>query len=659
MATPDPNAAAQSAAERRGDGEPFALTARRPIALAALAALLLFAGVAGALAWRQYHDAQDTALNNARARAVLAGTIFDVYFGGQIGTLSSIAQAPVVRAADEAGMVGYFKRVQPPNGKLFPGGLSWVNRAGIARVSSSRAQPVRIADVSDRSYFRQPIKTGAPFVSEGLTSRITNEQVIATAVPTRDAGGKLSGVLVGSLLLKPSNPSQASLDLGFEGLAIIDRKGQSLLAGFVHPKRFEEGKRFGKATSGVISDTEGLDGESGHVLAFARARVPGWTVILDRPRSDIFAAARRTLVLETFLLGGVALLDLILLLWIVSRARSEARAERARALQRRERYEQEHKVATTLQRSLLVDVPEIEAIESAARYQPGSTGLEVGGDWFDVLRRPDGIVHVTVGDVAGHGVAAAALMGQLRNAFRAYAHEHVSPADLMSRLHRHVGPDEMATAVVITIDPYARELAYASAGHPPPLLRDDETGEVTRLEDAQSPVLAHVSRAVVTEERLDLPVRATLIAYTDGMVERRDRVIDEGIERLAEALRAADPGLPASALADALIRDVAEVTDADDDIALLVMRLAAAPASADIELASTEPAAVGETCRRLHAWLVARGIDESARDEALRDIDDALLAHDEPVEPFGLRLHVAVDAGEVHVTVDEGSARTP
>lgn len=657
MTTPDLQATVPGAAERRSDGEPFAATARRPIALAALAALLLFAVVAGALAWRQYHDAQETALNNARARAVLAGSIFDVYFGGQIGTLSSIAQAPVVQAMDEAAMLAYFKRVQPPKGKLFPGGLSWVNRDGIARVSNSQDEPTHIADVSDRSYFRQPIKTRAPFVSEGLTSRITNQQVIATGVPTRDAAGKVTGVLVGSLLLKPSNPSQASLDLGFEGLAIIDRKGQSLLAGFVRPKRFEEGKRFGNAPSGIVSDTKGLDGDSGHVLAFARAKVPGWTVILDRPRSEVFAAARRTLVLEILLLGGVALLGLILLLWIVSRARSEARAERERALQRRQRYEQEHKVATTLQRSLLVDVPEIESIESAARYQPGSTGLEVGGDWFDVLRRPDGIVHVTVGDVAGHGVGAAALMGQLRNAFRAYAHEHVSPAALMSRLHRHVGPDEMATAVVITIDPYARELAYASAGHPPPLLRDDETGEVTRLEEAQSPVLAHVSRSAVTEQRLELPLRATLVAYTDGMVERRDRVIDEGIERLTAELRSADPGMSASALADALIRDVAEVTGADDDIALLVMRFAAAPASIDIELASTDPEAVRETRRRVHAWLVARGVDESRRDGALRDIEDALVAHDDPAEPYGLRLRVEVDGGAVRVNVDEGSAR--
>src|SRR4051794_17335313 len=100
--------------------------ARRPTALLALAALLLFAAVAGALAWRQYDDAKQTAVDNARARAVLAATVFDVYFNGQIGTLSAIAQAPVVVGGDEQHMLVYFKRVQPPRGKLFPGGLAWV-----------------------------------------------------------------------------------------------------------------------------------------------------------------------------------------------------------------------------------------------------------------------------------------------------------------------------------------------------------------------------------------------------------------------------------------------------------------------------------------------------------------------------------------------------
>jgi serine phosphatase RsbU (regulator of sigma subunit) len=654
---------ATNAAERRpGDpehagGEMSALISRRPIALAALAALLLFVIVAGALAWRQYQEAQDTALDNARARAVLAGTVFDIYFSGRIGTLTSIAQAPVIRETDEVSMLAFLKRVQPPKGKLFPGGLGWVDRKGFVRVTTIRARPGKFGNVSDRSYFREVTKTGRPFVSEGLTARLTRQQVVSMAVPTRDASGALTGVLTGALLVKSSSPSQASLDLGYQGLAIIDRKGQSILAGFVHPKQFDADKRFGTAKSGVLSDTTGLDGEDGHVLAFARAAVPGWTVILDRTRSDVFSAARRTLMLELALLGGVALLAVALLLWILNRVRSDARAERERSLQRRQQYEQEHRVATTLQRSLLVDVPQIDAIESAARYQPGSTGLEVGGDWFDVLRRPDGIVHVTVGDVAGHGIAAAALMGQLRNAFRAYAYEHASPAAVMSRMHRHIGPDEMATAICIAIDPYAQEFAYSSAGHPPPLLRDAATGTVTRLEGAQSPVLAHVSRTPVPEARLALPNRVTLVVYTDGMVERRDQVIDAGIDRLAAELSAVEPGTTAGELADKLIRDVAAVTAADDDIALLVMQFGEVPVTVDIELAPGDAGVVAETLRRLRPWLLARGVPESECDDVLRDIGEALRGQPDPSEPFGLHLRVEIDGGEVRTTVGEGALR--
>ena len=269
------------------------------------------------------------------------------------------------------------------------------------------------------------------------------------------------------------------------------------------------------------------------MLAFARATVPQWTVIIDRSRSDIFAAARRTLELEIALLGGVALLDLAILWWIFRRAREEARIASASALQRRRRYEREHQVATTLQRSLLAEVPRMEGVDSAARYQAGSTGLEVGGDWFDVLRRPDGIVQITVGDVAGRGVAAAALMGQLRSAFRAYAYEHSSPAAVMTRLQRHIVQDEMATAICIAIDPYTREVLYASAGHPPPLLRDDDSGSITPLSDAQFSLLGPAAVRPVLDARLSLPRHATLVAYTDGMVERRNEVIDAGIDRLA------------------------------------------------------------------------------------------------------------------------------
>jgi hypothetical protein len=641
-----------------GDAAPIAT--RRAVALVALAAVLLFGAVAGALAVRQYRDAEHAAANDSRARAVLAAGIFDIYFKGQIGTLSSMAQAPVVQGSDEAGMLDYFSRVQPPGGSLFPGGIAWSNLHGVVRVSTNRPEVGDIADVTDRSYFRQVIKTGRPFVSEGLTGKLNGQQDVATGYPTRNAAGKLTGVLIGSLPIKPADPDQATLDLGFAGLAILDRKDQSILAGFVHPKRLAEPARFGKAANGVLSDTTGLNGQSGHVLAFARATVPQWTVIIDRSRSDIFAAARRTLVLELSLLGGVALLDLAILWWIFRRVREEARIASASALRRRRRYEREHQVATTLQRSLLAEVPEMDGVDSAARYQAGSTGLEVGGDWFDVLRRPDGIVQITVGDVAGRGVAAAALMGQLRSAFRAYAYEHSSPAAVMTRLQRHIVQDEMATAICIAIDPYTRELAYASAGHPPPLLRDDDDGSITPLAGAQFSLLGPVAVRPVLDGRLALPRRATLVAYTDGMVERRDEVIDAGIDRLAAAFRAAGSELPADELADRLLREVAEVTAADDDIALLVMRFGDTPAVVEMDLPA-DLLALAEARRRVELWLAARGVGAARSAAAMLALREALsvaLEHVDPSTTSGIALRIAHEGDDVRIAIDGGDPRS-
>ena len=570
------------------------LASRRRLPLLALAAVLVFAAVAGALAWRQYRDAQRTALHDARSRAVVAAAVFNVYFSGELGTLSSIAQAPAVRNLDQAGMLDYFRRVAPGNGKLFNGGLAWIDRDGLARVSTSATG--KLPNVSDRDYFATTFTTGKPFVSEGLTSRVSKKQVIVMAVPTRDAQGRITGVLAGTLLIKPTRTSKPRIDLGYAGLVILDRKNQSILFDFAHPRSAPA--RFGTAASGVLSDTRGLDGASGHVIAYARAPVPDWTVVLDRPRSAVFAAARRSLVLELALLAGVALLILALLAWVIARARSHARAQLEGVRERRQRYEEEHQVAMTLQRGLLPTLPPLASIDSAARYEAGSTGLEVGGDWYDVLRRTDGIVHLTVGDVAGRGVAAAALMGQLRNAFRAYAYDHVSPGAIVRGLLRHMSDGEMATTVCITINPYSGVLTYASAGHPPALLRDDASGAVVRLDGAQAPPLGFASAENVREARIALPASPTILAYTDGVIERRDQPIDRGIERLEAAFGAASRDLSAGELADAMIREVAEVTAADDDIALLVIRILDVAAGMEPELAA-DPMLLAEMRRAI------------------------------------------------------------
>ena len=172
---------------------------RRWLPLLALAALLLFAAVCGALAWRQYQDAQRTDLKDARAKAVVAAAIFDSIFRGEIGTLDSMSQAPVVVSRDTTGMREYFLRVTKRNGQLFTGGLAWIDAQGKVRASSNVTSPGPVTDVSDRAYFREAVRTGKAFVSGGLTSRRTHRHVLVIAVPTRDAAGRTTGVLAGTL----------------------------------------------------------------------------------------------------------------------------------------------------------------------------------------------------------------------------------------------------------------------------------------------------------------------------------------------------------------------------------------------------------------------------------------------------------------------------
>ena len=235
---------------------------------------------------------------------------------------------------------------------------------------------------------------------------------------------------------------------------------------------------------------------------------------------------------------------------------------------------------------------------SPARYHAGAPGLEVGGDWYDAVRRPDGIMHLTVGDVAGRGLAAAGLMGQLRNAFRRLAYDYTSPAEIVRRLTRHVDDDEMATTVCITVDPYTRELAYASAGSPAGAAARREQGSIVRLDrglGAASGIRPAVHRC--TSRRLILPLDATLIAYTDGLVERRGTSIDAGSSCWSRLLRRRlTSTLTASPISSSTT--IVSRLGADDDIALLVARFAEVPRSMEIEVPA-HPAMLSSLRRRL------------------------------------------------------------
>ncbi len=239
-------------------------------------------------------------------------------------------------------------------------------------------------------------------------------------------------------------------------------------------------------------------------------------------------------------------------------------------------YARERDTAVTLQRTLLPRLPELPGLALAARYVPSSLAGQVGGDWYDVLTLPDGSVGVAVGDVVGHDLTAAAGMGQLRAFLRSYAWDDDSPGqvlDRVCRLVRGLDDDTMATALYARLSPPAgdgsRELVYASAGHPPSVLLLPDGG--SELLEVVSPVIG-IETDPRAEGRRTVPAGATLLCYSDGLVERRGEDLGDGIEALRR-LTAEHASLGVDELAERVLAAMVPAGSADDDVALLVLRV--------------------------------------------------------------------------------------
>ncbi|ANP55951.1 anti-sigma regulatory factor (Ser/Thr protein kinase)/PAS domain-containing protein [Streptomyces griseochromogenes] len=242
-------------------------------------------------------------------------------------------------------------------------------------------------------------------------------------------------------------------------------------------------------------------------------------------------------------------------------------AERLRASERRQR-----ETAVTLQRSLLPqELEQPDDLRIAATYQPGGTEAAVGGDWYDVITLGGGRTALVIGDVMGRGVRAAAVMGQLRTAVRAYARLDLPPHEvlqLLDGLATEIDANQIATCAYAVHDPNEGRLVYASAGHLPILVRD-ENGTVLRADEPTGPPLGtggwmHASGSI------PLGPGSTAVLYTDGLVERRDEDLDEGIASLERALAGAT-GTP-QVVCDRLVRSAGVTADHDDDVAVLVLQ---------------------------------------------------------------------------------------
>ncbi len=241
-------------------------------------------------------------------------------------------------------------------------------------------------------------------------------------------------------------------------------------------------------------------------------------------------------------------------------------------------YRREHMVADTLQRSLLPDLPVVPGVEAAAHYVSASTAADVGGDFYDLLDLPDGSVGIAVGDVVGHDVAAAAAMGHLRGVLRAVVWEAADgdPATVLARVDRLVQGLQVAALATLVYARAVRPVApggpwtlhLASAGHPPVLLRDPSG--VVRPVDGVGGLLVGVdasTRRATTA--IEVPAGSTLVAYTDGLVERSGHDLDEGIAELCARIAQAPVDAPPRDLCDAAVTGA---LDHRDDVALIAVR---------------------------------------------------------------------------------------
>ncbi|MEU5046191.1 ATP-binding SpoIIE family protein phosphatase [Streptomyces griseorubiginosus] len=244
-------------------------------------------------------------------------------------------------------------------------------------------------------------------------------------------------------------------------------------------------------------------------------------------------------------------------------------AQTAVALHNAQTYRQEREAAMELQRHLLPTLPRVEGLASTSRYLPAARDRGAGGDWVDLIPLPDGEVALVVGDVMGKGVRAAAVMGQIRTACRAYARLRLAPSEVLEHLSvlvDDIAPGCITTCVYAVLDTAEDRLRAAVAGHLPPVLRDPQ-GRVRFLDERVGPPLG-VGRRRYPQQEISVPPGSRLLLYTDGLVERRGRPIDDGLRSLRELL--AGPVGEIEADCDSWLDALADGQH-DDDIALLYL----------------------------------------------------------------------------------------
>jgi serine phosphatase RsbU (regulator of sigma subunit)/anti-sigma regulatory factor (Ser/Thr protein kinase) len=340
-----------------------------------------------------------------------------------------------------------------------------------------------------------------------------------------------------------------------------------------------------------------------------------------------------------------------------SEAQQQLSVEEARA-------RREHQIAETLQRSLLLErIPDIPGVAVAARYVPATADMQVGGDWYDVIQLRSGLIGLAIGDVAGHGLQAAAAMAQLRMAVRAYAVQDPSPVAVMNGLHelvRGLPVADMVTLLYLVYDPDTGQVRFANAGHPPALMIGN--GDTRYLDGGLAPPLGVLADWDYAEAKVDLRPGATLLLYTDGLVERRTLPIQVGLDRLRSEASSNEHG-DVDALCDHLLSALPEQGRVVDDIALVALRpvvMAGAPLSLVVPADARLLFQVRHAVRR---WLRESGVDPHTGGEILIACGEAcgnVVRHAYGTSPGDMHVEARLVGGSVEIVVrDHGRWRVP
>jgi PAS domain S-box-containing protein len=330
------------------------------------------------------------------------------------------------------------------------------------------------------------------------------------------------------------------------------------------------------------------------------------------------------------------------------------------AIQHVQQFESTREASLTLQRAMLPPTRSLPGF--AVRYEPAVRPLEIGGDWYDVLPLGEHRIGIIVGDCVGRGLPAAAVMGQLRSSARALFLTGSEPGRLLEELDSVAVliPDAYcATALAAVLDTRTGVLQYSSAGHMPAVLASPHSPPAM-LTDAESVPLAVRGATARPQAQTMLSPEGTLMLFTDGLVERRDTDIDAGLMRVADVLEET-LGLPAEAVADTVLRELAPPQGYDDDVAIVVYRDVHAPFRIELPAMAER---LSEVRHRLSAWLHAVGVPDDLVGDIVLAVNEAAtncVEHGYAGRPAGamcVEAHI-VDGAIAARVVDDGNWKTP